>query len=156
MATLFKFVEEDRRLNLEPLGVFKELPIENLSLPMGSYLIQVRSEDKLPLRMPVSIERASHFEVRAPQEDQARPLRLLRSDEISDGECYVPQGWATVGANENPDNPMRQVWVDGFIIQKYHITNRQYIEFSMTWSKLVGSKMPTAMPLPTGKPENAR
>ena len=40
-----------------------------------------------------------------------------------------PRGWATVGANENPDNPMRQVWVDGFIIQKYHITNRQYIEF---------------------------
>ena len=129
VATLFKYVDDDRRLNLEPLGVYKELPIENLSLPMGSYLIQVRSESKLPLRLPISIERAKHFEVRAPNEEQTRPLRLLSTDEISNSECYVPQGWATVGAHENPDNPMRQVWVDGFIMQKYHVTNRQYLDF---------------------------
>ena len=92
VATLFKFVEEDRRLNLEPLGVFKELPIENLSLPMGSYLIQVRSEDKLPLSVcPYRLNGQAILRC-APQENQARPLRLLRSDEISDGECYVPQG----------------------------------------------------------------
>lgn len=129
IATLFQYVEHDRRLEPEPLGSLMDLPIERMALPMGSYMLQIRSAGKAMLSLPVNIERARHFELRAPQEDEARLLRFLEPDELGPHECYVPQGWTIVGAHENPDNPMRQVWVNNFIIQKYHVTNRQYIEF---------------------------
>jgi serine/threonine-protein kinase len=54
-----------------------------------------------------------------------------RAPPLGDAECWVPAGWAVVGADEQaPDAfPRRRVWVDAFVMGRYPVTNAEYLAF---------------------------
>ncbi|MEQ1507640.1 MAG: SUMF1/EgtB/PvdO family nonheme iron enzyme, partial [Myxococcota bacterium] len=63
-----------------------------------------------------------------PGASEARPIRVdvpVGAAGLA-GQCAVPDGWAIVGG---ADTPRRRVWVDGFVIDRFPVTNLQYLAF---------------------------
>ncbi|MEQ1501276.1 MAG: SUMF1/EgtB/PvdO family nonheme iron enzyme, partial [Myxococcota bacterium] len=46
-------------------------------------------------------------------------------------DCYVPAGWCRVGGDPLAPGglPARRVWVDGFVIRRFVVTNAEYLAF---------------------------
>ena len=84
------------------------------------------------------IDRGGHWEGRAPGEREPSPIPLLPEDELGPDDVYVPAGWCwTGGDREAADSlPARRVWIDAFVIRRFPVTNREYLEFL---NDLVGS-----------------
>ena len=58
---------------------------------------------------------------------KSRPIPLVNPD----GGCYIPRGVGIIGGDDLAMNGLSQQLhtLEGFIIQKYHVTNRDYIVF---------------------------
>jgi serine/threonine-protein kinase len=106
-------------------------PLRAVSLPMGSYLCVLRAEGRADVRYPVHIGRGAHWHGVPPSGHQTQAIRLPHAAELGSDDCYVPAGWFTAGGDpEAPDSlARRRVWVDGFCLSRFHVTNRDYITF---------------------------
>lgn len=137
-ATLFRFERIDRRL--EPVFVksLGALPIEGLEVEMGSYCLKLSSNENEILTLPVQISRAKTTHLLAPKESSERPVQFIKKGSLNKNECYIHQGWTMVGSTESVEHPLKNVWVDGFVIQKFHVTNREYIIFLNDIANTVG------------------
>jgi len=80
---------------------------------------------------PVLIERAEHWDGRAPGQDEPYAIPLPRKDELGPEDVYVPAGYCWTGGDpEAADSlPRRRIWVDGFVLRRFPITNREFIDF---------------------------
>lgn len=45
------------------------------------------------------------------------------------GMVLVPGGYFTMGSDSTGENPSHKVWIDSFYLDKYEVTNRDYMEF---------------------------
>jgi len=131
LATLHRYVLEDRRLVDEPLTVLGTTPLEDLPLDHGSYLVVLRKDGFVPARYPIRLGRQEHWDGRLPETTSPTPVPLLPIDGSVEGAHYVPQGWFLSGgdARANGTLPQRRVWVDGFLMQARPVTNTEYIRF---------------------------
>jgi eukaryotic-like serine/threonine-protein kinase len=116
-ATLSRYALVDRRLvavEPEPLPLPADRP-----LAAGSWLVEVRAPGREPARVPVFVDRCRSWR---------GTVRLL--SRVPPGACYVPAGWTWVGGDpEVPSWPRRRVWVDGFVIGRFPVTNAEFIAF---------------------------
>jgi eukaryotic-like serine/threonine-protein kinase len=128
---LHRYTPIDHRLVPEPAGVLGKTPLDGVQLSRGSYLLTIHAEGRAEVRYPVSLERAGRWDGRAPGEDAPRPIVLPREDELGPDDVYVPAGYAWTGGDPAAGDslPRRQIWIDAFVIRRYPVTNREYLEF---------------------------
>jgi len=128
---LFRYVERDRRLVPEYQRSLGKTPLNDVSLPMGSYLLVLRKAGLQTVRYPVSIGRELHWKGVAPGAASPGPVRMPRAGELSDDEVYVPAGWFWAGGDPHAPSglPGQRQWLDGFVMDRHPVTNAGYLNF---------------------------
>jgi serine/threonine-protein kinase len=128
MCRPYKLIDRVMRA-VEPktLGV---TPLADVVMPMGEYELTIQAEGYAPMVYPIDIGRQQHWQG-SPSEGHG-PLRLLGPVELGPDDCYVPAGPCWQGAsNVSFTAPERhQVWVDGFVMQRFAVTNAQFLDFA--------------------------
>ena len=127
----YRFEEVDRRLaevEVRPLGT---TPLHRATLPRGSHLLVIERDGHRPVRYPVHIGRGEHWDGIRPGDADPTPITLPPIDALEDDDCYVPPGWARIGGDHRAADalPRQWIWVDGFIIKRFPVTNAEYIAF---------------------------
>ncbi len=125
------FERVERRLEAVPFRMLGRTPIHEVSLPMGSYLLRIRSPGRQEVVYPVQIGREEHWDGVPPGASDSCPIMLPRRDLLSPDDCYVPAGWAWVGGDPEAPGalPKRRVWVDAFVLRRFPVTNQAYVGF---------------------------
>ena len=103
-------------------------PLEDVALPMGTFVAVLRSEGRQDVPYPILVRRREHWNGIPPGASTTRPIALPQPDAIGD-DCYVPAGWFTFGEVSGDSLPLSRVWLDGFMMQRFQITNREYMVF---------------------------
>jgi serine/threonine-protein kinase len=83
------------------------------------------------VRYPVHLGRGAHWHGVPPGGHEARAIRLPHVAEQGPDDCYVPAGWFTAGGDTEAPSSLsrRKVWVDGFCLSRFPVTNRDYMAF---------------------------
>ncbi len=127
------WLEHRRRLVLGPPTPMGQTPLEDISIPRGSHLLEIRApgSDGPPIRYPVFIPRGAHWDGVRPGEHAPYPIRLPAPDAFGPDDLYVPAGWFQSGGDPEATDGLaaRQIWVDDFVIQRHPITHREYLVF---------------------------
>ena len=136
---LFRYVARQRRLVPERVGDLGETPLRDVPLAQGSYLLRVRAPGRAEVAYPVWIERGERWDGAPPGSGEALtiPLPRVASGDLSSAgdlgpdEVYVPAGWAWIGGDPDaPDSlPGQRIWIDGFVIGRFPVTNEAYLAF---------------------------
>jgi len=130
-VTAYRYVEERRRLVPKKHAELGLTPIREAPLPHGSYLLVAELEGRPPVRYPVLIERAEHWDGVPPGESEPEPIRILTADEIGDDFVYVPAGWFLSGGDPMAGDslPRRRIWAGAALAQRHPVTNGEYLRF---------------------------
>ncbi len=130
-VTLAKFVERDRRLVTESEIGLGQTPLRDVQLHMGSYLLTLTREGHEDVRYPVYIGRNEHWDGLPPSSNEHVPIVMPKTGEIRPDEAYVPAGWFWGGGDSEVSLGFQRErhWIDGFVMARFPVTNRQYIEF---------------------------
>lgn len=128
-VVLHRLVERDRQMRREPTGIeLGTTPLHETTLRRGHYLARLLGPNGECTHYPVTIRRGAHWDGVPPDEPFRRPITLCRPN---DEHCYVPAGWFQSGgdplAPDAVDPTLR--WADGFLIEKFPVTNARYLEF---------------------------
>jgi eukaryotic-like serine/threonine-protein kinase len=128
---LLRYVEVDRRLVARPVRPLGHTPLESVPLPMGRYMCELRAPGHAVVRYPVFIGRQEHWDGVPPDEQRALPVRLPRTVDLGPDDCVVPAGLAWFGGDPMGASPQarHRAWVDGFVMSRFPVTNRQFVEF---------------------------
>ena len=128
---LYRYVERRRALTPELVSDLGATPLEKVRLEQGSYLLRVSAPGHHEMRYPVCIGRGEHWDGVPPGARAPRPVPLLREGELEPDAVYVPAGWFHSGGDEEACEslPMRRVWVEGLVVQRFPVTNAEYLGF---------------------------
>jgi len=126
---LYRYERQRRRDRPVLARVLGTTPLIEVPLEMGRYLLEIRASGRVPVRYPVRILRQGRCAGIPPGATLPMSIPLPASGELGSGEVYVPAGWFTTGSDPVVRPQPREVWMDGFIIQRHPITNRQYLLF---------------------------
>ena len=90
----------------------------------GSYLLRLQMEGYHDTIYPIYVDRTGEVDGRDPN-GVAQPIELLPNGTLGPEDCYVPAGWCHLGGDPNTPNslPRQRVWVDGFVIGRFSVTN---------------------------------
>ena len=94
---------------------------------MGTYVAMVRAPGRPDMRVPVYIDRGRIWTGAHPRygQDVLCMPRQLPPDSVA-----VSAGWFWSGGDPDvPCLPRRRLWVDGFVIQRYPVSNQDYLRF---------------------------
>ena len=130
-ARLYRVVEVHRRL--EPIfeRELGKTPLRDVQLSRGSYVVRLEAPGRAVVDYPVYIERSGHWDGIRPGSSEPHPIRLPMRDELGKDDIYVPAGWFWSGGDPDAIEalPRRRVWIDGFVIRRFSITQREYLAF---------------------------
>ncbi|APR75850.1 serine/threonine protein kinase [Minicystis rosea] len=128
---LERYARRGRRLVPEPVADLGATPIHDMPLEKGSYRLRLVAPGHAEVVYPVQIERDERWDGCAPGSADPWPIALPPEGAIDPDEVYVPAGWAMLGGDPDaPDSlPAARVWIDGFIVGRFPITNAQYLAF---------------------------
>ncbi len=106
-------------------------PLVAEKLPMGSYVCLLRHPDCEDVRYPVFIERQLHWHGVPPEGGAPAVVRLPAKGSVGPEDCFVAGGWFWSGGDPEAHNagPRRKLWVDGFVMRRNPVTNREYLGF---------------------------
>jgi formylglycine-generating enzyme required for sulfatase activity len=116
-----RFVEHQRRLVPEVIDQ-RQLPLERLALPVGSYLITATTAEGAVTRYPVALGRLEHHQNR---------LRFFSPEQIGEGWVYIPSGPFRLGGDTDARRavePCRPTIGDRFMM-KTPVTCQQWCAF---------------------------
>lgn len=107
-----------------------DTPLHGAALPAGSYLLRIRAPGRAEVRYPVLIERGEHWDGCAPGESEPLPITLPDEGELGADDVYIPAGYAWTGGDPEASDslPQRRIWVDGFVLYRRPVTNRELLE----------------------------
>ena len=127
-VTIQRFVLQNRRLVLSKPKPLDPASIREHPLQKGSYVVTCTTTSGVQVRYPVRISRLEHWNPIHPHTQQQVPL-ILPTGAISD--CVVPAGWFYCGGDPEALNvlPRKKVWIDSFVMQKFPVTNRDFLVF---------------------------
>lgn len=130
-VTLHRLVLDKRRLVPAPGEDLGRTPIVDRVLSRGSYLAVIEADDRPPVRYPIHLERGGRWDGVPPGEAEPRPVPLPPAGLLGPDDVYVPPGWAIFGGDESAPSPLPRcrLWVDGYVIQRYSVTHRQWLAF---------------------------
>ncbi len=119
-----RFVEQRNRLVPVAEGELGLTPLHEVPLAPGSYLLVLEHPERQPVSYPVLVERQAHWQGEV-------PIWLPERGELGEDECYVPAGGFVAGGDPDAGDslPRQRVWVDGFVMQRFPVTVRQYLDF---------------------------
>ncbi len=128
---LFRFTPQRRRLVPIWVRSLGQTPLVAVTLPMGSYLLELRHPDRATVRYPVAIGRGEHWDGCPPGGGAPAPIPLPRPADLGADDCYVPPGWFWAGGDPHSVSalPLTRAWVDGFVLRRFPVTNRAYLAF---------------------------
>ena len=121
---------KNRRLQPGPEKLVGVTPIDKVPIAMGTYQLRIQCDGFHDVVYPIDIKRQQHWDGVAPS-GQAKPILLPPIGELGDDDCYVPSGYFICGNDSGVPVrlPTGKVWVDGFIVRRYSITNREIIAY---------------------------
>jgi len=128
---LHRYVEQNRRL----VPVFERslgtTPLTKVALPRGSYLCIVKHPGCADVRYPVEVPRLGHWDGVRPGDAAPHPIWLPPEGLYGPDEVYVPAGWFRSGGDPEAygSHPARRLWADALVMQRFPVTNRQYLAF---------------------------
>ena len=127
---LEQFVPQGKRLVAKTIANLGKNSLSAYPLEMGSYRLRLRKEGHVEVLYPVSIGRGEHWDCLDPF-GKRRPIRMPKLGEIDDNECFVPAGWFWAGGDTEAGSYLsrNRIWIDDIVVQKFPITNREYIAF---------------------------
>jgi serine/threonine-protein kinase len=129
-VTLCRYVLRRRRLVPEVVEEIGPTPIVDRPLPHGSYLLRIAAQGRAEVAYPVLIERGERWDGCPPGGGEPYPIPLPRAGEMGEDEVYVPAGWCWTGDPEALDGlPRQRVWIDGFVVGRFPVTNEEYLAF---------------------------
>ncbi|HCH63554.1 MAG TPA: protein kinase, partial [Deltaproteobacteria bacterium] len=128
---LYRYESHDRRRVPVPVPLPEEGPIIERSLAMGSYLLVLEAPDHQSVRYPVWLSRCHHWSGRPPGSDTPQAIVLPRQGSLTHDDCVVSAGWCMVGDGARRWGALARarVWVDGFVMKRFPVTNAAYLEF---------------------------
>lgn len=97
-------------------------PVENVSLPPGSWMLVVWKPERVPLRVPVRTGPSGTVDL---------DLTLSLPAEIPARFAFVPEGrFLYQGDLKNPHSePLQSAWTQDFLLDRSPVTSREYCEF---------------------------
>ncbi|MEC7984454.1 MAG: protein kinase [Myxococcota bacterium] len=121
----------NRRLKAEFLCVLGKTPIRKYPMPMGSYLLILRKKGYHEVRYPIYIARQEHWDGIPPHATEILPIKMPPKGSLEENESYVPAGWFWSGGDPKAQFslPLRRIWVDSFVIQRFPTSNGDYLSF---------------------------
>ncbi len=130
-VTLHRFEVQSRRMEARFQADLGRTPLERVTLPMGSYLCELRREGYALTRYPISIGRQEHWDGVPPGATLPQAVRLLRLDALDRDDCHVPAGWFWSGGDPKAPSglPRRRRWVGGRVMRRFPVTNREFVGF---------------------------
>ena len=130
-VVLHRYVRRDLRLVPDDGVARGTTPLATIELPMGRYLAELRAPGHATVRLPVQIQRGSHSAGVPPEANAARPIPLPLEGALGPDDVYVPPGWFQAGGDGLAMYalPASRLWLDGFIIRRHPVTNREYMAF---------------------------
>ena len=97
---------------------------KNITIPVGSYRIRIRAQGHQDVLYPIKVAR---------QQEWTTPnsLHIFPTGKLDRHEIYVPEGWCWIGAGSEVYHAWEkeQVYVGGFVIQRYPITHTEFLQF---------------------------
>jgi formylglycine-generating enzyme required for sulfatase activity len=128
---LHRYELRSRRLVAVPERALGRTPLRAVPLARGSWLCVVRHPERAPVRYPVFLRRGEHWDGVPPEGGDPHPVVLPRPSELGPDDRYVPAGWAWTGGDREALNslPRRRLWVDGHVVRRFPVTNREYLVF---------------------------
>ena len=128
---LLRYVQRQRRLQLESVGILGETPLHTVPIEMGSWMLILRRPGHVPVRYPVHIGRREHWVGAPPGMERPHAIVLPLQGSLGTDDCYVPAGWFRYGAERESEDqmPAGRAWCHGFAIRRYPVTNREYMDF---------------------------
>lgn len=131
-AKVFLAPYETRQRRLVPgeerlLGV---TPLAQEPLDMGRYQLRIVAEGCHEVIYPVDIGRQHHWDGADPS-GVVKPVVLPRLGSLGRDDCFIPPGLFRCGGD--PGVPLQlpsgRIWVDGFVLRRYPVTNQEIIEW---------------------------
>ncbi len=121
---LYRYTKHHRRLVETFERDLGTTPIVGEALPMGSYLCVLSHPDHDDVRYPVHIQRQEDWSTTAPGD--VTPAQVMSPDDV-----YIPAGWFASGGDPDTfgSHPARRLWCDGLVIQRFQVTNHEFIAF---------------------------
>lgn len=134
VVTVYRCVERDRRLELDKLDLRLKTPLKSVRLAPGSYVLELSARGRRTTHYPIQLRRQEHWDGVRPGDRSPYPIYLPRLDELADDDCYVPAGWFWCGEEQQAFDELtpQRVWVDGFVIKRFPVTNREYLHYLNT------------------------
>jgi serine/threonine-protein kinase len=130
-VVLHEYREENRRLVPVKLRSLGQTPLQSVPLQTGSYLLEISHPRCAPVRMPIHMARSQQWSNRPSPDAAPVTLALPFLEDLGQDDLYVPAGlfWSGGDTRALESLPRRQVWVDGFVMRRFPVTNREYLLF---------------------------
>ncbi len=131
LVRLHRYVEQDRRL----VPVFEQelgpTPLLERPLDRGSWLLTLHAPGRAVVRYPVAIGRNERWGGVPPGGAEPLPILLPPEEALGPDDVYIPAGWSWVGGDPRAPRslPRQRVWVDGFVMKRFPVTNGEYLAF---------------------------
>ena len=128
---LYRYTRWERRLVPAFLKQLGDTPLVDVSLPVGSYMLELHARKRMTVRLPVSIGRQQRWTLCPPGADTPIPARMPFRGALGEDECYVPAGWFDCGGDAEAEQalPAQSVWIGDFVMRRYPVTNAEYLAF---------------------------
>ncbi len=130
-VVLHRYRTEGRRARLVDPTELGATPLSGVTLPAGSYLVELCAEGREVVRYPVRIGRGERWEGVRPGSSEPTAVFLPARGTLGPDEVYVPAGWFVAGGDPRAPEPVarRRVWVDGFAIGRFPVTYTEYLAY---------------------------
>lgn len=128
---LHRFTRHRRRLAPVFVRSLGRTPLVRRPLELGSYLLVLRAEGRVDVRLPVLMERQGQWTGVAPGESESAVISLPMPVAEAPDECLVPAGWFLTGGDPDANAPLPRssVWCHGFVIRRDPVAVGEYASF---------------------------
>jgi serine/threonine-protein kinase len=91
----------------------------------------VQAPGRAEVVIPALIERGGHWDGVAPGAAETAPVVLPIEGALGPDDRGVPAGWCWIGGDPFAAEslPRRRVWIDGFVMRRFPVTNQEYVDF---------------------------
>ncbi|MEC7987440.1 MAG: SUMF1/EgtB/PvdO family nonheme iron enzyme, partial [Myxococcota bacterium] len=125
---LERYIEQGLRLVPEQMGLIGESPIQKHPLPIGSFRLKIRKDGFDEVLYPIHISRNQYWDGLPPRGIGDASVYLPPKGSLQADEIYIPAGYFLHSSTPNQRHHVK-TWLSGYVIQKYPVTNQQYLLF---------------------------